>query len=40
MDRAVVEHNHDRPLASAWLGTIVMIEVFQKGDEVVAALGF
>ena len=40
MDRSVVEHDDDRSLALAGCGAIVMIEVFQKGDEVGAALGF
>ena len=44
MDRAVVEHDDDGSLAlagfGAGLGAIVMIEFFQKGDEVGAALGF
>ena len=40
MDRAVVEHDDDGFLALAGLGAVVMIEVFQKGDEVGAAPGF
>ena len=40
MDRAVVEHDDHGSLALAGFGAVVMIEFFQKGDEVGAALGF
>ena len=40
MDRSVVEHDDDGPLALAGFGAVMMIEFFQKGDEVGAALGF
>ena len=43
MDRAIVEHDDDGSLAlagfEAGFGAIMMIEFFQKGDEVGAALG-
>ena len=44
MDRSIVEHDDDGSLAlagfGAGFGAVMMIEVFQKGDEVGAALGF
>ena len=40
MDRAVVEHDDHGALALAGFGAVVMIQLFQKGDEVGAALGF
>jgi len=40
MDRAVIENDDHGALTLTGFGAVVMIEVFQKGDEVSAALGF
>ena len=39
MDRAVIEHDHDRLAGRAGLGATEEIVSFQERDEVIAALG-